>query len=125
MREPTKSIRRYDLDERTFKFAKDVIEFTDSIPKTIANVEIIKQVVRSSGSVGANDIEANESLGPKDISMRMKICRKEAKESIYWLKLVQIKGEEVENKRQTLITEATELTKIFSTIVEKVNKSLP
>ena len=125
MREPTKSIRRYDLDERTFKFAKDVIEFTDSIPKTIANVEIIKQVVRSSGSVGANDIEANESLGPKDISMRIKICRKEAKESIYWLKLVQIKGEEVENKRQTLITEATELTKIFSTIVEKVNKSLP
>ena len=72
----------YDLEERTLKFAKEVIAFVKIIPKSIANVEIIKQLVRSSGSVGANYIEANEALSKKDFALRVRICRKEAKESI-------------------------------------------
>jgi len=75
--------KRYDLEERTLKFAKEVIKFIKSLPKTIANIEIIKQLVRSSGSVGANYIEANEALSKKDFIMWIKICRKEAKESRY------------------------------------------
>jgi four helix bundle protein len=67
---------QYDLEDRTFIFAKDVRALTKQIPKTVANVEDTKQVVRASGSVGANYIEANESLSKKDFLMRIKICRK-------------------------------------------------
>jgi len=111
--------KRYDLEERTLKFAKEVIEFVKPLPKTTANVEIAKQVIRSSSSVGANYIEANESLSKKDFVMRIKICRKEAKESIYWFKLTEIKTPESEGKRKALIDESTQLVKIFSSIVEK------
>jgi len=111
--------KRYDLEERTLRFAKDVIQFVGILPKTIANIEIMKQVIRSSGSVGANYIEANEALSKKDFTMRVKICRKEVKESRYWLRLIEVKEEDVEKRRQSLINEATELMKIFGSIVEK------
>ena len=78
----------YDLEERTFQFAKAVSLFIKSLPKTISNVEYSKQVIRSSSSVGANYIEANESLGKKDFVMHLRISRKEAKESIFWLRLI-------------------------------------
>ena len=58
------------------------------MPKTIANIEDSKQLIKSSGSVGANYIEANEKLSKKDFLFRMKISRKEAKESVYWLRLI-------------------------------------
>ena len=111
--------KQYDLEERTLKFAKDVIKFVKSLSRTIANIEIIKQLVRASGSVGANYIEANEALSKKDFVMRVKICRKEAKESRYWLKLIEVNGESSEKKRQLLIQEATELMKIFGAVLEK------
>ena len=111
--------KQYDLEERTFTLAKNVIEFVNTLPKTVANLEIIKQVIRSSGSVGANYIEANEALSKKDFAMRVKICRKEAKESRYWLRLIEIRGEDTEKRRDLLIHEATELMKIFGAIVEK------
>jgi four helix bundle protein len=111
---------KYDLEERTFQFAKDVRLFVKTLPKTTANFEDIKQLVRSSGSVGANYIEANESLGKKDFLMRVKICRKEAKESVYFLGLIN-ETNESDNKTtaERLIQEATELKKIFSSIIEK------
>ena len=111
---------KYDLEERTFQFAKYVRLFVKTLPKTTANFEDIKQLVRASGSVGANYIEANESLGKKDFLMRIKICRKEAKESVYFLGLIN-KTNELENKTEAerLIQEATELKKIFSSIIEK------
>ncbi len=112
-----KNPKQYDLEERTFSFAKEVIAFVNILPKTIANLEIIKQVIRSSGSVGANYIEANEALGKKDFAMRIKICRKEAKESMYWLRLIEARGEDAEKRSQALIGEATELMKIFGSIV--------
>jgi len=110
--------KQYDLENRTLQFAKRVIALVNRMPKTLPNVEIGKQLVKSSGSVGANYIEANESLSKKDFFMRIKICRKEAKESRYWLKLIQVKHED-EEERVSLISEATELTKIFGSIVEK------
>ncbi len=109
---------KYDLEERTLIFAKRVIEFIGSLEKTIANVEISRQLVRSSGSVGANYIEANESLGKKDFLMRIRICRKEAKESCYWLKLVTCSPEK-EKERSYLLQESTELMKIFGAILVK------
>ena len=70
----------FDLEDRTKKFAVDCRDFVHEIPKTISNIEYIKQLIRSSGSQAANYIEANESLSKKDFVMRIKICRKEAKE---------------------------------------------
>jgi len=91
--------KQYDLEERTFLFAKEVRLFVKELPKTISNTEDGKQLVRSSGSVGANYIEANESLSKKDFLMRIKISRKEAKESRFWLKLIFTNTKEQETKR--------------------------
>jgi four helix bundle protein len=76
-------MKPYDLEERTFQFAQQVRAFVKLLPRTVCNIEDVKQVVRSSGSVGANYIEANEALGKKDFLMRLRISRKEAKESRY------------------------------------------
>lgn len=120
MASEAKSKKPYDLEERTFRFARSVLDFINTLPKTTINTEIIKQVIRSSCSVGANYIEANESLSKKDFAFRVKICRKEAKETIYWLKLLDVKGETTTQKQQALIGETTELMKIFGSIIEKV-----
>jgi four helix bundle protein len=110
----------YDLEERTFQFAKEVRLFIKSLDKTISNFEDAKQVVRSSGSIGANYIEANESISKKDFVYRIKISRKEAKESIYWLRLInEINRTPDCSKAEELIKESTELKKIFSAIIEK------
>jgi len=110
----------YDLEERTLNFAKEVRQFIKTLPKNNINAEDGKQVVRSSGSVGANYIEANEALSKKDFLMRLKICRKEAKESTYWLKLLKETNPlSYKSKIQNLIDESIELVKIFSSIIEK------
>jgi len=110
----------YDLEERAFQFAKSIGLFIKSLPKTISNIEYSKQFIRSSSSIGANYIEANESLGKKDFVMHLRISRKEAKESIFWLRLISETNEAVFRDRcNVLIQEATELKKIFSTIIEK------
>lgn len=110
--------KQYDLEERTFEFARRVVRFPKRLPKTITNIELARQLVRAGGSVGANDIEANESLGRKDFAMKIKICRKESKESRFWLRLVDCHPED-EPEREYLIDESTQLLKIFSSIVEK------
>jgi len=112
--------KQYDLEDRTLEFARRIRGFVKKLNKSIANVEDGKQLVKASGSVGANYIEANEALSKKDFLMRIKICRKEAKESGYWLKLVDTGGaSEIECERQDLIKEATELTNIFGSILRK------
>lgn len=110
--------KRYDLEDRTLMFAREVSRFLEGIPKTIGNLEYCKQLLRSSGSVGANYIEANESLGRKDFLMRIRICRKEAKESRYWLELLSDAGGE-QDVRDHLIRESIELMKIFGAIIQK------
>ena len=110
----------YDLEERTFQFAKAVRIFVKILPKTIANIEDGKQLVKASGSVGANYREANESLSKKDFVMRIKICRKEAKESAYWLRLIKETNSLTNaDDAKKLMQEANELKKIFSAILEK------
>ena len=109
---------RYDLEDRTYRFAKRVRDFVKLLPRTICNIEDVKQLVRSSGSVGSNYIEANDSLGRKDFLMRIRICRKESKESRYWLRLVDTRNDEtLEKERCTLTNEAEQLMKIFGAIL--------
>ena len=112
--------KQYGLEERTLVFAKRVRDFVKKLPKTVANIEDAKQLVRASGSAGANYIEANESLSKKDFVHRIKISRKEAKESRYWLQLVDVSNKEIlERGRKSLLHEAVELVKIFSSIIQR------
>ena len=110
---------KYDLEERTEKFTKDVIQLCKKLSRNTINIELVSQVVRASGSVGANYIEANESLSKKDFINRIKICRKEAKEARYWLKIAVSANPEIEKEAQALIQEATELMNIFGAILKK------
>jgi len=109
-----------DLEDRTFLFAESVRAFVKQLPRTISNTEDVRQLVRASGSVAANWIEADEALSKKDFLMRAKICRKEAKESRLFLRLVDT-GLTKNNvaSRDALATEARELTLIFASIISK------
>ena len=118
MDEQKEQIKKFDLEDRTFDFAKNCKEFLKGVNKSIHNIEYYKQLIRSSGSVAANFIEANESFSRNYFSHRIKICRKEAKESRLWLRLIDVNNE-IEAKRSQLIQEAIELMRIFGAILEK------
>lgn len=106
------------------QFAGDVAIICNKLLKTISNNEHAKQIVRSSGSVGANYIEANESFSKKDFIYRVKICRKEAKESAMWLRIMLRTNEgELKEQLEKLCGEAIELKKIFSAIINKSGDS--
>ena len=125
--------KQYDLEDppaspererwragRTLEFARRVRAFVKELPKTLANIEDGKQLINSSGSVGANYIEANEALSKKDFIMRIKISRKEAKESRYWLSLIDTHDESGRKKEQEyLVRESTELMNILGSILRK------
>ena len=108
----------YNLEDRTLNFAKSIRDFIKSVPKSLTNIEYSKQLIRSSASVGANYIEANESTSKKDLRMRIGISRKEAKESKYWLELLE--PADIDKTRSVLLNEALELTKILSSIQRKI-----
>ncbi|MDA6071655.1 four helix bundle protein [Flavobacterium sp. AC] len=112
----------YDLEERTFLFAKECRIYIRTLAKTTSNIEDGKQLVRSSGSVGANYIEANEKLGDKDLIFKLKISRKEAKESKFWLRLLHDLNPEQRIFSESLLFEIEELRKILSAIITKTSK---
>ena len=110
--------RQYDLEDRSKFFAKRVNDLVRKLPNDIPNRENGKQLVRSAGSVAANYIEANESLSKKDFTMRIKIAKKEAKETRLWLELIRPLGADKKEVAE-LLQEATELMKILGAILEK------
>jgi four helix bundle protein len=117
------STRKYDLLQRTQKFAIKTRVLLRKLPLTITNTEDIKQLARSSGSVAANYIEANDSLSKKDFLYRIMVCRKEAKESILFFSLLDTgDNDEIDSERIDLVKEATELMKIFGSIVTKSSR---
>jgi four helix bundle protein len=109
-----------DLEDRTFLFAQFIRAFVKILPRTLGNTENVRQLVRASGSVAANWIEADEALSKKDFLMRVKICRKEAKESSLFLRLIEV-GSATVDRRDKLAAEARELTLIFSSIISQSN----
>ena len=113
--------RHYDLEERTLAFSKRAVKFCRALPRTVIDSEMGKQLMRSSTSVGANYIEANECLGKKDFLMRIRICRKEAKESGYWLKLLEPVNANLAGERDALLQESVELMRIFGSIISRSN----
>jgi len=111
--------KQYDLEERTLKFLKDVIRLCKNLPKNTVNIELVKQLIRAVGSVGANYREANESISKKDLNFRIRISRKEAKESHYWLQGLLEANLNFEKEIEPLIQEALELARIFTSIMNK------
>lgn len=111
---------KFDLEKRTLQFSKNIIELIKSIPFSIIDRRLCDQLIRSSTSIGANYREANETKTYKDFRNRIRITKKEAKETIYWLELLHYSTQKSEIKE--LINESKELIKIFYTIYMKVNK---
>ena len=109
-----------DLVVRTFNFAANVRRFVNNVPRSVSNFEDSKQLVRSSGSVAANYLEAQEGLSRKDFFYRIKVCRKEARESGLWLRLLTAGSDSVlTSEKEKLTAEAEELKLIFSSIAGK------
>lgn len=107
----------YDLEERTRKFAIDIVRFAKNIPNTPAYWRIISQIVGSGTSVGANYCEATEGVSARDFMHKISISNKEIKETKYWLKLMQELEEQLKPKALVLWNEAHELHCIFSKIL--------
>jgi four helix bundle protein len=114
-------MRERDLKERTFQFAREVRDFLKVMPKMAGNVEDGRQLQRSSGSIGANYLEADNALSRRDSLMRMRICLKESRESEYWLRLLDLSVKpELLDRRASLMQESAELARIFATICRKM-----
>jgi four helix bundle protein len=109
----------YNLEERTLEFAKDIINLCKKLSKDIINTKIVAQLIDASGSVGANYREANEKLSKKDFLHRMKITRKECKESTYWLELLKEADKSFIEEINNFIKESQELRNIFTSIINK------
>ncbi len=114
--------RDFDLEKRTTEFAKAVIRVCVNLPRNPINDRLTGQLVGSSGSVGANYREANDSLGKKDFVQRLKIARREAKESLHWLELLSEANMDKANEIKLLAKESGELKNILSSIIAKVEK---
>jgi len=111
----------HPLEERCHEFAKKIRKFCRKLKIDVANFEDIKQLARASGSVGANYIEANENVGKGDLRYRIRVCRKESKESMHFLGLVEVfEDKYLEDERLSLIDEASQLRKIFSSMLTKI-----
>lgn len=112
----------YDLEERTLKFSENIIDLVRSIKITDINKSIISQLVRSATSVGANYCEANGASSKKDFKNKIHICKKEIKETKYWLRLMEKTNPEKIEEIKPLRKEAQELTLIFSKIIGTMSK---
>lgn len=114
------SNKKINLEDRTVDFAKRIVRMCKELPKNRVNEKLIDQVIRSAGSVGANYREANDALGTKDFLMRLKISRKEAKETHFWLELIIEANPELKKRIEGLFQESLELKKILSAIITKL-----
>jgi four helix bundle protein len=110
---------KYDLEERTLKLAKNCIDLCKKIEKNVINSEIVKQLIRSACSIGANYREANDTLTKKDFLHKTGICRRESKESKYWLELISHANPNLSKETEILIDEALQLARIFASISNK------
>jgi four helix bundle protein len=114
--------KNYNLEERTIKFSEIVIVFAKKVRKDIVNTPMISQLVRSATSVGANYCEANGASSKKDFKNKIYICKKEAKETKYWLQLIASANLEHKEECRKLWKETHELTMIFSKIILTIER---
>jgi|SRR3989338_2736925 len=113
----------FDLEKRTTEFAKKTITLCKKLPKDAVNHRLVGQIVGSSGSIGANYREANDSLGKNDFAHKLKISRRETKETIHWLDLINTANTGFDQEISILTKEAVELCNILSAIIKKFDKN--
>jgi len=113
------SNNKYDLEERTAKFGESIILFTKTIPINIYTEPLIKQIIRSATSIGANYMEANGCDSKKDFKNKISLCKKEAKETTHWIRMFSIVIPNNRYELRKLWKEAHELALIFSAITKR------
>lgn len=118
-----KNSENYNLEKRTLKFSEDIIILVKMIKRDTINIPLINQLIRSATSIGANYCEATGASSRKDFKNKIYICKKEAKETKYWLNLLAKTNPEHLEKCRKLWKEAQELTLIFSKIILTVEKN--
>lgn len=114
--------RKFDLIERTAKFGEATIRFSKKVPRNVVNNPLIRQLVRSGTSVGANNCEANEAVSRKDFRNKIGICKKEISETKYWLRMISESEPELKEHTRKLWVEANELHMIFASSFRTVSK---
>ena len=114
----------YDLEERTARFGETVVEFCLSLPAGAVTAPIISQLVRAGTSIGANYCEADDAESKKDFRHKIGICRKEARETKYWLRMIAKAAPQNKAEARKLWTEAKELHLIFAAIVRTTDRNL-
>lgn len=112
----------FDFEIRTTEFAKRIIRLCKAMPQNAINIRLISQIVGSAGSIGANYREANDALGDKDFGHRLKISRKEAKETLHWLELIEEANPNLKPLMSDIKKEAFELKNILSAMINKINR---
>ena len=115
--------KKYDLEERTAQFGEYIIDFVKSLKKDVINNPLISQIVRSATSIGANYAEADGAESKKDFSHKIAICKKEAKETTHWLRMIAKATPDMKKDCRKLWKEAQELTLIFSSILLSKKKT--
>lgn len=111
-------IKKFDLEERTAKFGENSIKFARKIPQTALNLPVVTQFIRASTSVGANYCEADDAESRTDFKHKIGICKKEARETGYWLRMMATIEPSLRNEIKVLWKEAKELNLIFNAIIK-------
>ncbi|TSC92576.1 MAG: hypothetical protein CEN91_404 [Candidatus Berkelbacteria bacterium Licking1014_85] len=111
----------YDLEKRTLEFSKMVIALCRIIPKNIITIPLISQLIRSATSIGANYSEANAACSKADFKNKIYICKKELKETLYWLEILLEAELSISDKVKPIFEETKELIFIFSKIISSLN----
>ncbi len=111
---------KYDLEERTAKFGENIIKFAKKISITPVTQRVIPQLVGAGTSIGANYCEADDAESSKDFVHKIGICKKEARETKHWLRMIALAAPELKDEARLLWQEAKELHLIFNSISRKV-----
>lgn len=116
------TLQKREIHDRFYKFALSVLQIVTLIPKTTENLVLIKQVIRSSSSIGANALEADGSESKREFIHRFTISKKEAKETYYWLSLISDHNLKLKNKFSDILDENNQLILIISKIIINTKK---
>ena len=116
--------KKYDLEERTAKFAENILDFAKRIPQNPITISMITQLVKAGTSIGSNYNEADCAETRKDFEHKLGICKKESKETKFWLRVIVKAVPELKADARSLWQEANELNLIFTSIVKKSKQNI-
>ena len=114
--------KKYDLEERTARFGEEIIKFAKKIPKNSVTLPLTPQLVKAGTSIGANYCEADDAESKLDFKHKIGICKKEARETKHWLRMIVVAVPELKEEARKLWQEAKELNLIFNAIVRSSKK---